>query len=189
VETVTNKKIIFLDRDGTLNPDPGYINSLDQFEFYKNIFNPLQTLAENGYKFIIATNQSGVARGIIPIESLNEIHQFIRDTFKQKNVPLLGIYYCPHHPGEGCNCRKPRWGLVESALADIEISLSDSWLIGDSMCDVEMGIASGIPALLVRTGNGIKTEAALEYGNKPVEFIGDTLNDCAEFILNREWSK
>lgn len=184
-----NKKIIFLDRDGTLNPDPGYINSLDQFEFYKDIFDPLQKLAENSYKIIIATNQSGVARGIIPIDSLNEIHQYIRDTFKQKNIPLLGIYYCPHHPDEGCNCRKPRSGLVETASEDFEISLSDSWLIGDSMADIEMGIVSEIPTLLVRTGNGIKTETALESGNKSVEFIGDTLNDCAEFILKQEPSK
>ncbi|MEE9167454.1 MAG: HAD family hydrolase [Candidatus Neomarinimicrobiota bacterium] len=174
---------IFLDRDGTLNPDPGYISSLDQFRFYTDAMDALDRLARGGFSFVIVTNQSGIGRGIIPLTAMESINDFISQSFDRRNIPLLGIYTCPHLPEEGCDCRKPGTGMFEQASADHHIVLGDSYLIGDSVRDIQAGKSLGVTTLLVRTGNGGESEASLSETGMEADFTGDSLVECAEFIL------
>lgn len=176
-------KVIFLDRDGTLNPDPGYICSLDEFEFYDETMDVLADLSQGGFSFIIVTNQSGVGRGIIPEEAVESINEFIAESFKARGIPLLGIYTCPHTPDEGCPCRKPNTGMFERAALDHSVILDRSYVIGDSVLDIQAGNSLGITTLLVRTGNGKASEASLLESGISVNFIGNSLRDCAEFLL------
>lgn len=180
------KPVIFLDRDGTLNPDPGYISSLDQFKFYDHTLDVLEDHAKNGFRFVVVTNQSGVGRGIISYGVLEEIHDYVRSSFRNHNIPLLGIYYCPHRPDEGCDCRKPGPGMFRRAAKEHTISLETSYIIGDSIRDMEAGILLGMTTILVRTGNGRSSEKSLSDKGIQIDFIGNTLQQCTQFILDKE---
>ncbi|MFQ6673647.1 MAG: D-glycero-alpha-D-manno-heptose-1,7-bisphosphate 7-phosphatase [Fidelibacterota bacterium] len=181
-----SRPVIFLDRDGTLNPDPGYISSLERYEFYEDALGALGHLAARGFRFVVVTNQSGIGRGIIKREAVEEIHSYIFDSFKGRDIPLLGIYYCDHGPDEGCRCRKPATGLFEQAATDHSIDLDTSYVIGDSIMDMVAGKRLGIKTVLVRTGNGKSCERDLPGMGIDVDYVGDSLADCARFILSRE---
>lgn len=180
--------VVFLDRDGTLNPDPGYIASLDQYEFYDDALDALELLTSRGFRFAVATNQSGVARGLIERSRLEEIHRFIAFEMEKRGIPLLGIYACNHAPEDGCSCRKPGTGLFEQVAADHSVRLEESYMIGDSVRDMQAGKALGMKTFLVRTGRGKLAEKELSEMNLEVDFIGDTLMDCARHIVSQEVS-
>ncbi len=175
-------KVIFLDRDGTLNPDPGYISSIKQFKFYPDTLTSLSTLAKLGFKFAIVTNQSGVARGLINKEALEEIHQYIYDQFAKLGIELLGIYSCLHHPDDGCKCRKPETALFDEAAHQHDIDLSSAVMIGDTSADMKAGKARGMVTCLVRTGKGAEEEISLKDSGLEPDFIGDSLGDCTSFL-------
>ncbi len=177
---------IFLDRDGTLNPDPGYISSPDDFKLFGDTLPALELLAQTGLPLVLITNQSGVGRGIIEETALAKIHEKLDRALSQIGVVLTGKYYCPHLPEDDCHCRKPKSGLFKQAEADYDIDLSASYLIGDSLCDVNAAEAIGAYSILVRTGNGRKTEAKLDRDGVSVDFVGDTLVDCANHLLALE---
>ncbi|MEE2877042.1 MAG: HAD family hydrolase [Candidatus Neomarinimicrobiota bacterium] len=177
---------IFLDRDGTLNPDPGYISSPDDFELYGDTFPALEQLTKTGLSLILITNQSGIGRGIIQESALARIHEKLDRSLLECGIVLSGKYYCPHVPKDRCGCRKPETGLFKEAEADHEINLSSSYLIGDSLCDVNAARAIGAHSILVRTGNGRGTEAELNRDGGMVDFVGDTLMDCSNHILGLE---
>ncbi len=161
---------IFLDRDGTLNKDPGYINDLKNFHLYKTTIPALKLLAKMGNRFCIVTNQSGVGRGIIQRETLEEIHQWLSNVLIENNIDLVGIYWNPDHPDRPTNMRKPQPGMFLDAAKDHEISLEDSLMIGDSLIDIKSGENLNMDTMLVLTGNG-----------KSV----DTENDCSPtYIVN-----
>ena len=126
---------IFLDRDGTLNPDPGYINVLDQFTFYDFALQALKNLSEDGNRFCIVTNQSGIGRGKIKIDNLSEIHNYILNQFYENGIELLGIYYCPDHPDQATQFRKPGPRMFNQASEDHQIDLQRSIIIGDALSD------------------------------------------------------
>ena len=148
---------IFLDRDGTLNPDPGYISSLDQFEFYDFTISALQRLAYSGNRFCIVTNQSGVSRGLIDQDDLNKIHDYIKSEFFKNSIPLLDIYICTDHPDKASNRRKPGSGMFLEAVNDHSINLSESLMVGDSVHDIESGNNLDMDTVLVLTGRGKDT--------------------------------
>lgn len=177
------RTIVFLDRDGTLNPDPGYIPSLDQFQFFPDTVSALKSLNDREYAFVIVTNQSGVARGKIKPTDLDDIHRFIEDQFKTEGIPLLGVYVCPHHPDDGCRCRKPEISLFEQAVKDHSINLDRSYIIGDSEADIKAGKALSMKTILVRTGNGRLTAKKLAEAMVESDFLGDNLTECIEFIM------
>lgn len=158
-----NYDTIFLDRDGTLNPDPGYINSLDQFRLYEFTIPALKMLAEKGHRFCIMTNQSGICRGMIKREKLEEIHAWLKKVFFQNELPLLGIYWNADHPDRATNMRKPGPGMFLEAAKDHYIDLGHSLIIGDSMVDMKAGKNLGMDTMLVLTGNGKKLQKSGEY--------------------------
>ena len=166
---------IFLDRDGTLNPDPGYIDSLEHYRFYDFTLEALQLLARHGYRFCIVTNQSGVARGLIKPENLAEIHQFIEETFQTQGIPLLGIYQCTDHPQEISEHRKPAPGMFLDAAADHGIVLPASLMIGDAVSDMEAGVKLGMDTMLVSTGKGKETKTLLKDRFYPTYVVENLL--------------
>ncbi|MBT6417202.1 MAG: HAD-IIIA family hydrolase [Candidatus Marinimicrobia bacterium] len=172
---------IFLDRDGTLNPDPGYINSIDQFEFYDFTMDALKQLGNAGHRFCIITNQSGIGRGIVDINRLGEIHDFILNEFYNNNLNLLGIYFCPDHPDNASDFRKPGIGMFNQAASDHSIELANSIMIGDAVSDIEAGINSRMDTMLVLTGRGEDTQKKL--GSITPTFIVKDIMDGAQQIL------
>lgn len=178
-------KVVFLDRDGTLNPDPGYISSIDLYKFYPDTLTSLSALAEEGYKFVVVTNQSGIARGLIQEDALEEINNYITEEFSQAGLPLLGIYHCPHHPDDGCSCRKPATGLFDDAAHQHNIDLTSALMIGDSVADIEAGKSIGMLTCLVRTGKGNDEETKLKLSGLQPDYVGDTLTDCTAYLIEQ----
>ena len=143
---------IFLDRDGTLNPDPGYIRSSDQYELFPGVAQALSRLKQAGARLIVVTNQSGVARGFFSAGDLDGIHAKLRCLLGEAGVLLDAIYVCPHHPDEGCDCRKPGRGLIDRAVGEQRVDLTRSYLIGDHARDMELAKRVGSRSILVTTG-------------------------------------
>lgn len=137
------KRAAFLDRDGTLIRDPGYTRDADSVELLPGVADALRRLAEAGYTLVIVTNQSAVSRGFATAGEVEAVNQRVIDRLGDEGVTIAGVYYCPHHPDDGCECRKPRPGMLLRAAADHGIDLSDSIMIGDKLSDVEAGRAAG----------------------------------------------
>lgn len=143
---------IFLDRDGTLNPDPGYIKSPDQFELFPGVAQALARLKLAGARLILVTNQSGIARGILSRHNLEAIHKKLARLLDQVGVTLDGIYFCPHHPDDGCGCRKPNRGMIDQAVQERGVDLERAYVIGDHLRDIELAKRVGARSVLVTTG-------------------------------------
>jgi len=148
---------IFLDRDGTLNPDPGYINDLKHYKFYPFTIEALIKLSNICKGFCIVTNQSGIGRGLIKPEKLDEIHNYIRSEFKKHKIKLLNIYVCLDHPDHATTDRKPGTGMFEDASEEFSIKLDRSLMIGDAGSDIEAGAKLEMDTMLVLTGKGSHT--------------------------------
>ena len=150
-----SNKAIFLDRDDTLIEDPGYINHPDQVKLLDGIDKSLIELKAMGYKLIVVSNQSGVARGIVSEQALDEIHNRLKQLLAEKGAPLDRIYYCPYHPDgviakyrKESDWRKPNPGMLLAAADEMDIDLSQSWMIGNSSRDVEAGLQAGCKTIL-----------------------------------------
>lgn len=147
---------IFLDRDGTINHDKNYLSDEKDLILYKNIEKPLHKFKEMGFKIIIVTNQSGIARKYFTITKLKQINSKLVSMLKKLNVEIDGIYYCPHGPNDTCNCRKPKIGMALQASKELNIDLTKSYMIGDSIRDYLFGYNFGGKGILVLTGHGKK---------------------------------
>ena len=148
-------KAIFLDRDGTLNPDPGYISDPKDYELYDGVTEALAKLQKAGYLLILITNQSGISRGLITEEQLESVHAKLKKLLKNGGVELDAIYYCPHHPEHpykgvsDCNCRKPKPGLILQAVKDFNVDTEKSFMIGDRVSDIKIGLASQVSPVCI----------------------------------------
>ena len=172
---------IFLDRDGTLNPDPGYINCLEDFSFFNYTIKALSELKEYGDRFCIITNQSGIGRGLIKIDELSKIHSYILNQFYKNNLPLVGIYFCPEHPDQATNNRKPGIGMFELAAKEHAINLNKCLMIGDAISDVKSGINSGMDTMLVLSGKGKVSKSLL--GELSPSYIANNLLDATKQLM------
>ena len=152
-----NYDCIFLDRDGTLNPDPGYINSLKDYKFYDFTIPALRLMSKRINQFCIVTNQSGVGRGLVSIGNLENINNYIKKELKRNGITLIDIYMCFDHPDNASNYRKPGLGMFLDAKNDHNLNLSKCLMVGDSLKDMEVGYKLGMETLLVLTGKGKKT--------------------------------
>jgi D-glycero-D-manno-heptose 1,7-bisphosphate phosphatase len=151
-----SNKAIFLDRDDTLIEDPGFINHPDQVKLLDGVDKSLIELRAMGYKLVVVSNQSGVARGIISEKSLDEIHNRLKQVLAEKGAPLDRIYYCPYHPDgiiekyrKESDRRKPNPGMLLAAADEMDIDLTQSWMIGNSSRDVEAGLKAGCKTILI----------------------------------------
>lgn len=169
-----NYDCIFLDRDGTLNPDSGYISDISDYNFYDFTIPALKIMSRNNNRFCIVTNQSGVARGLIKVNSLVTINNFIRKEFNKNSISLIGIYMCFDHPDNLSNRRKPAPGMFLEAKKEHNLKLSNCLMVGDSFIDMKAGKNLGMETMLVLTGKGKKT--LKNCGNsKIISFVADNI--------------
>lgn len=145
-------KAVFLDRDHTLNPDSGYISDPNKFDLYPWVPEELKKLKLKGFLLIVVSNQSGIARGLITWEQLNLIHRKMDEILDQKvNIKIDSYQVCPHHPDEGCDCRKPKPKLLIAAAQAFQIDLSESFMVGDRDSDMNAGKKAGVKQTLLVT--------------------------------------
>ena len=143
-------KTVFVDRDGVINQERNdYVKSISELEICPNVAKYIKLLKDAGFLVIVITNQSAVNRGIITHEMINQIHNSIQDHLKKYGTFLDGFYYCPHVPDENCNCRKPKPGLLQQAILELNIDLNSSWMIGDSDSDIEAADSIGCKAIKI----------------------------------------
>ena len=155
----TLQKAAFIDRDGTLIEEVNFLSRVEDLQVFPYTREALQLLKDAGYLVIVVTNQSGIGRGIFDERSMHAIH----DAMQTRLDNLIdGFYFCPHLPCDGCRCRKPAPGMIESASVDFPIELEGSWMIGDKKIDVETGHRIGINSAMVMTGYGRRHVKTLE---------------------------
>lgn len=147
-------RAIFLDRDGVINVKrENYVKSWEEFEFTKNIHEALKLLIEQKFKIIIVTNQSVINRKIITKLELDKIHKKMELNFLKNNIVIDAIFYCPHKPNEGCNCRKPKPGMIKKGMELFKLSPENCALVGDSMSDIDAGNKVKIKSYLTNEEN------------------------------------
>ncbi|MCL5029741.1 MAG: HAD family hydrolase [Bacteroidetes bacterium] len=178
---------IFLDRDGTLNEDPGYLGNPNQVKLLPGVGEALSFLKkELGFKLIVISNQSGIARRLITKEMVESVNQKINELLAEYNVLIDDFYYCPTHPDfnneEECFCRKPSPEMVLQAAKDHQIDLKCSYFVGDSVADVECGINAGLKTILVMTGYGEDSFSSLKKQNKFPTFVAQNITEVSSII-------
>lgn len=185
-------RAVFLDRDGTINEEMGYINHVSRFKVFRFVPDAIRLLNEAGYKVFVITNQSGVARGYFDEQLLRRVHKMLMASVEDENAKIEKIYYCPHHPDVGrapykkdCNCRKPKTGMIDKAESEFNIDLSHSYMVGDRYKDVDIGKRAGLKTIMVMTGYGIG-EYTYQSGQWPSQpdYIFDNLFEAAKFLRN-----
>jgi D-glycero-D-manno-heptose 1,7-bisphosphate phosphatase len=172
------QKTVFLDRDGTLIEEVNFLHRVDDLRFFSYTDESVKLLKESGYRVIVVTNQSGIAREMFSEADMHGIHNAIQNHLTKK---IDAFYFCPHFPDDGCTCRKPNLGMIEQACKDFEIDLENSWMIGDKLLDVELGFKANIKTAMVKTGYGEKDQAQL---SKKPTLIEDTLIRVVQNIIN-----
>lgn len=144
-------KAAFLDRDGTIARDVHYCRRVEDFGILPRVTEAIRLLNRKGYRVAVITNQSGIARGYFSQETLSLIHQKMITVLEERGAHIDGVYVCPHHPDEGCECRKPKPTLLKRAANDLSIDLERSYMIGDDDKDVQAGIAAGCRTVWLTT--------------------------------------
>jgi D-glycero-D-manno-heptose 1,7-bisphosphate phosphatase len=171
-------KTIFLDRDGVINQEVGYLHKIEDFVFIDGVFSACQMFQELGFKIIVITNQSGIARGYYNEDNFNKLNTWMVNEFKQNKVDILDVFYCPHAPEDGCHCRKPKAGMFMDAQKKYPIDMLNSWMIGDKENDITAAKAAGIKnTVLVRSGHNINEK------DSNAQFILDSIDQVVPIIL------
>ena len=182
---------IFLDRDGTLIEEVGYLQRLEEIQIYPEAFEAVEKINQSGARAIVITNQSAIARGLIREEDLEQVHHFIAEAFRQKKARIDAFYHCPHHPTEGtgantraCDCRKPQPGLLLRAARDLQLDLGGSYMIGDKLRDTEAGHQAGCGSILVKTGYGQEELLSLDKEEASKSSLNDPLQRPDHISVN-----
>jgi len=175
-------KAVFIDRDGTINVNVEYLDDPNNFKMYPGVAKGIKLLKKNGFKIIVITNQSGIARGYFSKETLEKIHERMKSELLKKGATIDAIYYCPHHPDDNCDCRKPQTGLFKKAFKDLNIDSSKSFIIGDKMLDVEAGYKMGLKTILVPEDKE-KVEKEMRTTNIKPDFVSKNFYSGVRWIL------
>jgi len=185
---------LFMDRDGTISEEVGYVNHPSRFRLFPYTAEAIKLLNDNGWLAIVVTNQAGVARGYFSEDIIVQIHERVRQELEKKSARLDAIYYCAHHPSVGeppyrldCECRKPKPGLIQRAAADFEIDLERSWMVGDRYGDVELARNAGLRAAFVLSGYG-RGEWEYQRGLWKIqpELVAEDLLEAVKKIVERD---
>jgi D-glycero-D-manno-heptose 1,7-bisphosphate phosphatase len=183
---------VFLDRNGTINEECGYLNHVDRLRLIDGAADAVKLFNQHGLKTIIVSNQSGVARGYFPETMLNALHEKLRGLLEERGAKLDAVYYCPHHPSAGeppyrqsCDCRKPNLGMIRRAEKQFSVVPRLSYMVGDKLSDVEFGRNAGCKAILVLTGYG---KGEWEYNRSKYsanpDYVARDVLDAAQWIIN-----
>jgi len=175
-------KAVFLDRDGVINVDKEYVHKIEDFDFIPRAIDALKILSKTNFKIIIVTDQSGIGRGYYTVKDYNAVTEYMLSEFNKNNIRIDEIYYCPHHPEENCECRKPNKKLILNAEKSFNLDLEKSYIIGDKTKDIMLGKNAGCKTIAVKTGKGGNDG---EFDVKP-DFIADDLSDAVNIILSKE---
>ncbi|MCK7504330.1 MAG: HAD family hydrolase [Desulfobacterales bacterium] len=185
---------IFLDRDGTINDEVGYLDSADKLRIIPAAFEAVRLINASGMKAVVITNQAGVAKGLFTEEFVRKINGQIQSALLAQGALIDRFYFCPHHPTEGidpyrliCDCRKPEPGLLHQAAADLNIDLARSYVIGDRLRDVETAHRAGAKGVLVMTGYGqdLMQEAGPDQANElnQPDYVAQDILEAVHWIL------
>ena len=185
------KRAVFLDRDGTIIEDDGYISDVARIHLFPWSGEAIVRLRDAGFLIVVVTNQAGVARGYFEEAFIEEAHRHLDALLASQGATIDAYYYCPHHPdglvapyARACDCRKPAPGMISRAAADLDIDVPGSFVVGDKWLDVELAQRAGATGVLVRTGYGQSAEAEQPAWIHPVPVL-DTLLEAASWILER----
>lgn len=186
-----SKPAVFVDRDGTINEQMGYINHTSRFILLPRVAEAIRALNRSGFATVVVSNQSGVARGYFPLELVHEVHCRMENLLSKKGARLDGIFFCPHHPqgvlpeyAISCGCRKPGTGLIEQARDELDIDMTRSYVIGDRCQDLEMARRAGLAGVLVLTGYGRgEREYILPRERVMPAYIAEDLLDGVSWII------
>ena len=185
----TKSAAVFLDRDGTLNEESGYLNHVDRLKLIDGAAEAVALLGRHGLKTIVVTNQSGVARGYFPETLLPRLHDKLQELLIERGSQLDAIYYCPHHPDVGeppyrrdCECRKPKLGMIRKAEKEFSVDARKSYMVGDKISDVEFGRRAGCKTVLLLTGYG---KGELEHNREQLD--GDPDHVAADILDAAKW--
>lgn len=178
-------KVVFLDRDGVINAEStAYIKSVAEFDPIPGSIAAIAQLTKAGWQIFVATNQSSVARKMVSLDGLSQIHQHLNELVEAAGGRIEKIYFCPHGPGEGCTCRKPRPGLLLEAKQQYRLDLSQSLMIGDSLRDMQVADNAGCSAkIVVRTGYGEETLQEIPTAGVTVDYVADDLANAVSWLL------
>lgn len=176
--------LIILDRDGVINQDSDdYIKSAEEWQPIEGSIEAIVALSQAGFRIAIATNQSGLARGLFDLDDLEAMHAKLNRLVAEQGGKIEGIFYCPHHPDDQCHCRKPDIGLIEAIEFELGLSAKGAFFVGDSLKDLQAARAKQCIPVLVRTGKGPKTEAKIVGDPAWADVaIFDSLYQASEFI-------
>ena len=168
---------MFLDRDGVINEEVGYLHKIKDFKFTNGVIDSCNYFLSLGYQIIVVTNQSGIGRGLYKEEDFHILNQWMLDNFEQEGVRILDVFFCPHGPDDNCYCRKPKPGLFKDAKEKHGIDMNKSWMIGDKEADIEAANNAGISqTILVRSGHIIDEDATKS------KYILDSIIDIVDVI-------
>ena len=172
-----DKKAVFLDRDGVINKEIGYLNKIKDFLFISDVFKACSLFKEKNFEIVIITNQSGIARGMYSEEDFHALNRWMLNEFSNNNISILDVEYCPHGPEDYCTCRKPKPGMIFSASYKHGINLKESWLIGDKETDIQAAINAGISnKVLIKTGHEINEADTM------ADFVVNSLTEVTKLI-------
>jgi D-glycero-D-manno-heptose 1,7-bisphosphate phosphatase len=181
------KRGVFLDRDGTIIQERGYLSNPEAIELVPGASRAIRLINRLGLQAVVVSNQSGVARGYFPASTVEEIDRRLRLLLEQEGAFLDGMYYCPHLPNAGCACRKPEPGMLQTAAEELQIDLPGSYLAGDKAADIEAIHRVGGKGILVLTGYGREEQEGWE--GTPSDFVAHDLLEAAYWILLQEGAK
>jgi histidinol-phosphate phosphatase family protein len=190
----TPQRAVFLDRDGTLIPDKDCLRRADELELFPGVAAAVHKLNYDGWRTVVVTNQPVIAKGFCDEAELQKIHNKLETLLGREHAFLDRIYFCPHHPEKGfpgerpelkidCDCRKPKTGMIQKAVADLNIDLAQSWLVGDTTTDLQTAKNAGLKSILVRTGAGGRDG---KFAAAP-DFMFDTLAEAVDFIVRQKF--
>ncbi len=175
-------KAVFLDRDGTMAEDVHYCSRPQDLRLFPHVGEGVRRLNDNGFKVVIITNQSGIARGYFTEPGLAEIHQKLKGDLAQYGAHIDAIYHCPHHPDEGCECRKPKPKLANKAIDDLGIDPRQSYVIGDRLMDIELARAIGSKSVLIANELGI---SEIKDNSSPPDYIASDFGTAVKWIIKQ----
>ena len=172
-----SKKVVFLDRDGVINKEVGYLHKIKDFEFIDGVLDACSHFQSLGFKLIVVTNQSGIGRGYYGENEFHVVNNWMLAQFGHQDIEILDVFFCPHGPESGCDCRKPKPGMFIQANNKHNINMKESWMIGDKEADIQAANAADIHnTILVKSGHAIDEESS------KAKFILDSIEQAKTVI-------
>lgn len=171
------EKVVFCDRDGVINVEKDYLYKIEEFEFINGTFESLRHLRRLGYKLVIITNQSGISRGYYTKEDFDKLTSWMLEEFEKNRIKIDGVFFCPHGPLDGCDCRKPNTGMIKQAQNLFDIDFENSWLIGDKDSDIKTAHNAKIKNTVQ-----VKTGHRFDEKSSTADYIADSIKDIINII-------